>query len=170
MLPKKLHNFTVYFEGNPLAGIAEEITLPTLERATEDWRGGGMLGPVKLDLGMGALTLDVTMGEHNKAVLAAWGITDASGAGLRFLGAAMADDSTAADAVEISVRGRLTKFEPGSAKAGELTKPKFEMALTYYRYSVNGEALVEIDLIAGKEVVGGVDRSAEVLRALGLAT
>lgn len=129
-----------------------------------------MLGPVKLDLGMNGLTLDFTMAEHNAAVLETWGIVDAAGVGLRFLGAAMADDSSASDAIEVSVRGRVTKFEPGTAKGGEMTKPKVEMALTYYRYSVNGEAKLEIDMVGGKEVVNGTDRSADVLKALGLAS
>lgn len=169
MLPKKLFNFTVFYDGSPMAGIVEEITLPKLERTTEDYRGGGMLGPVKLDLGMETLTLDFTMAEHNGDVLKTWGIVNASGTNLRFLGSAFADDSSASDAIEVSVRGRLTSFEPGNAKAGEMHKPKAEMGLTYFAYSVNGEKKIEIDLINGKEIVNGVDRSADVLQALGMA-
>lgn len=169
MLPKKLYNFNVFFDGNPMAGVVEEITLPTLERQTEDYRGAGMLGPVKLDLGLSALTLDFTMAEFNADVLGAWGLADMSGIGLRFLGETMSDDAASSDAIELSVRGRVTKFEPGSAKGGELTKPKVEMALTYYKFSVNGEAKLEIDLIGATEVVNGTDRSAAMLKALGLA-
>ncbi|WP_142847076.1 phage major tail tube protein [Telmatospirillum sp. J64-1] len=169
MLPKKLYNFNVIFEGHPLAGLVEEITLPVLERQMEEYRGAAMLGPVSLDLGMAALRLDFTLAEHNAHILEAWGVTEASGTGLRFLGAAMADDSSASDAIEVSVRGRIQKFEPGTAKAGELTKPKVEMPLTYYRYSVNGNPLIEIDLVGGTEIVNGVNRSSQVLRALGLS-
>jgi len=169
MLPKKLYNFTVFFEGHPMAGLVEEITLPVLERTLEKWRGAGMLGPVSQDLGLEALQLDFTLGEHNREVLKFWGVQGASGVGLRFLGAAMGDDATATDAIEISVRGRLGKTDMGSVKAGEKTAVKTEMPLTYYRYSVNGTVLIEIDLIAGIEIVNGVNRSADVLKALGMA-
>lgn len=170
MLPKKLSNFTIFYEGSPLTGVAEEITLPVLERATEDYRGAGMLGPVKLDLGMNGLSLDFTLAEFTGAVFDTWGISNASGAGLRFLGAAQSDDAAGADAIEISVRGRPNKIEPGTAKAGEMTKPKVEMALTYFKYSVNGTVKHEIDLINGKEIAGGVNRTAATLKALGLAS
>lgn len=169
MLPKKLYNFTVFFEGHPMAGLVEEITLPPLERTLEKYRAAGMLGPVSLDLGLEELKLDFTMAEHNREVLAAWGVQGASGVGLRFLGAAMSDDTAGTDAVEISVRGRLSKVDMGGAKAGEKTAVKTEMPLTYYRYSVNGTVLIEIDLIAGVENVNGVNRSADVLKALGMA-
>lgn len=169
MLPKKLYNFNVFFAGHPMTGLVEEVTLPVLERKMESYRGAGMLGPVSLDLGMNELKLDFSMAENNRAVLDAWGVWGVSGTNLRFIGAAMADDTAAADAVEISVRGRLAKIDPGSVKAGDLAKTKVEMPLTYYRYSVNGETLIEIDLIAGIEMVNGESRVASVIKALGLA-
>lgn len=171
MLPKTLHNFNVIIDGRPMAGVAEEITLPSLERKTESYRGAGMLGPVELDLGMEALKLDFTLAEFNTDVLKSWGINDASGINVRFMGAARVNDGTGAvQAIEISVRGRWKKVEQGNAKNGDLAKMKVEMPLTYYRYKADGEALIEVDLIAGTESVGGTDRSKAMLAALGLAS
>lgn len=171
MLPKVLRNFNVIIEGRPLAGIAEELKLPDLERKTEEYRGGGMLAPVALDLGMELLSLEFTLTEFNADVLRSWGIFNAGGINTRFLGAARSDDgNTGVDAIEVSVRGRWKKIELGTAKTAELAKMKVEMPLTYYRYSLNGRPLIEVDVITGKEVVGGVDRSASLQRALGMAS
>lgn len=171
MMPRVLKNFNVIIEGRPMVGLAEELTLPPLERKTDEYQSGGMLGPVDMDMGMTGMKLEFTLAEFNPDVLAGWGLGDASGLPVRFLGAAQSDDSTTAtDAIEIAVRGRWKKIEQGSVKRGDRSKMKVEMPITYYRYSRNGLALIEIDLIAGKEIVNGIDRSAGVMQALGLAS
>lgn len=169
MLPKIIKNFNTYIDGFSYAGLAEEIVLPSLERTTESYRGAGMLGPVDLDLGIEELKLELTLAEFNEQVLKGWGVADSSGIGVRFLGSAKADNSDSAnDAIEISVRGRWKKIDPGTVKAGEMAKMKVEMPLTYYKYTFNNNVLVEIDLINGKEVVNGTDLTSAVMRSLGL--
>ena len=91
MLPKKLENFNVIVDGRPLAGIAEEITLPKFARKLESFRAGGMIGPVSLDLGIEELKLEFTLAEFNADILSGWGVPDASGIGVRFMGAMRAD-------------------------------------------------------------------------------
>ncbi len=168
MLPRKLVNFNVIIDGRPLAGVAEEITLPSLDRKMEGFRAGGMLGPAELDLGMEALKLDFTMGEFNIDVLTSWGVWDAGGINCRFLGAARADaDGGKVEAIEISARGRWKKIDPGGVKNGDHAKMKVEMPLVYYKYTSDGRPLVEIDIINGVEIVGGVHHTADVLKAIG---
>jgi uncharacterized protein len=171
MLPRKLENFNVIVDGRPLAGVAEEITLPKLERKTESFVAGGMLGPVELDLGMDGLKLEFTLAEFNAEILKTWGVADAGGINLRFLGAARADNADGTvEAIEISVRGRWKTIDKGNAKRHELAKMKVEMPLTYFEYRSNGVTLAKIDLIAGIEITGGVDRSQAVREAIGLAS
>ena len=171
MLPRVLKNFNVIVDGRPMAGIAEELVLPSLERKMDDYRAGGMIGPASLDLGLEGLKLEFTLAEFSRDIITAWGLSDAGGINTRFLGAARSDDgASGVDAIEVSVRGRWKKLDQGTVKNADLAKMKVEMPLTYYRYSLNGEVLIEIDLITGKEVVGGVDRSAEVMRAIGTAS
>lgn len=171
MLPKKLENFSVVFEGRPMAGLVEEIVLPNLDRKMEEYRGAGMLGPVSLDLGMEAMKLELTFGEFNEDVLKAWGVPDASGLGVRFLGAARADGgSGGTNAIEVSVRGRWKKIDKGNAKLGDHSKMKVEMPLTFFEYRVNGTTIVKIDLIAGIEIIDGVDRTLEIRQAIGTAS
>ncbi|MCA3480645.1 MAG: phage major tail tube protein, partial [Rhodobacter sp.] len=45
---------------------------------------------------------------------------------------------------------------------------KLMMDVRYYRLEINGEQIVEIDLVNGKRVIGGVDQLADQRRAMGL--
>lgn len=168
MLPKVLSDFTLYIEGRGYAGVAEEVTLPTLEHKTEDYEAAGMAGPVELNLSLNALKLEFTLGEFNIDVLNQWGVTDVGGLNVRFLGAGLSQDGGNDEAIEVSVRGRWKKLDPGTVKKGDRAKLKVEMPLTYYRYSVNGSPVIEIDMISGKQTVNGTDLSAVMLQALGI--
>ncbi|OKH88094.1 phage major tail tube protein [Thalassospira sp. TSL5-1] len=169
MLPKSIKNFNVFIDGVGYAGKAEEVVTPALERVTESYRGGAMLGEVELDLGIEAMKIEFTLAEFSTDVIKQFGIADASGIGVRLLAAAKADDAdSTVDAIEISVRGRFKKSDMGSLKAGEMAKMKVEMPITYLTYSVNGDVIVEIDMINGIEKINGEDRQAKLRQALGL--
>lgn len=168
MLPRVLKNFNLFLDGRGFAGLAETVTLPKLERATEEFRGAGMLGPVELDLGLSGLQLEFSLAEFNADVMASWGLDDVAGINARFLGALVAGDGGGTDAIEISARGRWKSMDMGEAKTKDLAKMKVEMPLSYYRFTRNGQVLIEIDLLSGREVVNGHDRSAEVMRAIGV--
>jgi len=169
MLPKIIKNWNTVIDGVGFVGIAEEVTVPALERVTESYRGAGMLGEVELDLGIEAMTLEMTLAEYSDSVIKQFGIRDASGVGVRLMAAAKADNAdSAVDAIEISVRGRWKKIDPGNLKGGDLAKMKVEMPLTYLKYTVNGNVLIKIDLINGIEEVNGVDLTAAMREALGL--
>ena len=43
-LPREIKNLNAYVNGATYAGVIAEFEEPKLALATEDWRGGGMLG------------------------------------------------------------------------------------------------------------------------------
>ena len=62
-LPKKLKDLNLFSNGESWQGIVQSITLPTLTRKIEEWRGGGMDGAVGIDMGQdGLLTVQWTVG------------------------------------------------------------------------------------------------------------
>ena len=167
-LPRKLKNFNVFYNGDNFIGRCVEVTLPKLTRKMEDYRGGGMNGNVKADLGMEGLEIEHTYGGHERAIYQQFGIPKADGVLMRFSGAYQRDDTAEVDAIEIVVRGRHEEIDPGSAKAGDDTELKVKSALSYYKLTVNGQVDVEIDLINFVEIIGGEDRLAEQRTAIGL--
>lgn len=167
-LPKKLKNFLLFNDGVRYLGEIDEITLPKLTRKTEDHRAGGMNGPVKLDHGMEGMELEWTAAGYLRDVFAQWGTLQHDGILLRFAGALQAEDAEVAEPVEIVVRGRHTEIDPGKAKAGDKTELKIKTAISYYKLSMNGSTVIEIDFVNMIEIVDGRDLMASVRLALGV--
>lgn len=167
-LPRKLKNLNLFNDGESYIGQVAELNLPTLSRATEDYRGGGMNGPVKIDNGQEAIELEWTLAGMVRSALDQYAVTRADGVQLRFAGAYQRDDTGDVDAVEVVVRGRHTEIDFGSAKPGDDTALKIKTACTYYKLLINGSTVIEIDLIGMIEIVNGQDRLAAQKRAIGL--
>jgi P2 family phage contractile tail tube protein len=168
-MPRKLKNLNLFNDGESYLGQAVELTLPTLTRVMEDYRGGGMSGAVKVDFGQEPIEFEWKCGGLMRGVLRQYGATTHNAAQLRFAGAYQRDDTGEVDAVEIVVRGRHSEIGLGTAKAGEDTEFAVKTACSYYKLSINGVTEIEIDLVNMIERVGGVDRLAQQRRAIGIA-
>lgn len=167
-LPKKLKNFNAFLEGESYAGRAVEFVIPKLVKKMEEYRAGGMNAPVDLEMGQEKMESEITLAEYSKAMILQYGVTTVDGVLMRFKGAAVSDgaDNTT-DAIEVVMRGRFKEIDFGSAKAGEDSPMKLSATLSYFKYSLNGETLIEIDVINMIEIVGGVDRLQEQRDAIG---
>lgn len=168
-LPRVLKNFNVFNDGQTYIGVAEKIKLPDLKRKMEDLRAAGMNGPVKIDMGSEGLSTEHEYAGFVSQVFKQWGITRVDGVLLRFAGALQQDDTGAVTAVEVVMRGRHEEIAMPDGEAGKKGNFKCKTALSYYKYSENGQVLVEIDLANMVEIVNGVDMLAEQRRAIGMA-
>lgn len=169
-LPRKLKHMNLFNEGESYMGVASSVTLPKLTRKLEDWRGAGMDGPAKVDLGMGddGIQLEWTLGGLDLTVIKQYGAVSANGIGLRFAGSYQQDDTGDTIPVEVVVRGRHEEIDMGEAKPGEDTEHKITTACTYYKLTVDGEELIEIDTLAMIFVVDGKDLMEGHRRNIGL--
>lgn len=167
-LPAKLKNFATFIDGTSYVGEMEEVTPPKLKRKMEAYRGGGMLGEIKSDMGVDGLEMEFTAGGWMREIFKQWGAIKHDAVLIRWAGALQADDQESQQSVEITVRGRHEEIDPGSAKAGDKTQFKVKSTLTYYKLVMDGETLIEIDLVNMIEIVDGVDRAAETRAILGI--
>jgi len=167
-MPKKLKDFNLFDSGNSYRGEVEEITLPKLSRKMEEYRAAGMTGPVSVDLGNEAITLEWTAGGLLLDALLQYGARSHNATQLRFAGAYENDDDGTVSAVEIVVRGRHKEIDMGSAKNGDDTKQKFSTACSYYKLTIDNKPIYEFDFINGVEQIGGKDTNASIRRAIGL--
>lgn len=158
-LPRKLKHMNLFNEGASYMGVASSVTLPKLSRKLEPWRGAGMDGPAKVDLGMGddGVQLEFALGGIDLEVLKQFGAVSASGIGLRFAGSYQQDDTGETIAVEVVVRGRHEEIDMGEAKPGEDTEHKIVTACTYYKLTVDGQEIIEIDTLGMVYKVDGKD-------------
>lgn len=167
-LPRILKNMNLYNEGFGYGGEAKSVTLPTLTRKMEEYRGGGMGAPLMLDMGMEAMELTATLGGPVRDALRQWATNTVDGVYWRFSGSYQQDDSSAVDTVEIIVRGRYSEIEMGDQEVGEPGEFGITMAVAYYKLVWNGRTEIEIDPINMVEIVGGVDRTAELRASAGM--
>lgn len=167
-MPRTLKNFNVFLDGVSHIGEALKITLPKLTRKTEAHRGGGMNGEAKVDLGTEALEITHSYAGHVDDIYKTFGVSKVDGVLLRFAGAYQRDDTGDVDAVEVVIRGRHQEIDPGDAEAGNKTELKVKTDCSYYKLTINGSVLIEIDHVNFVEVINGTDRLAEQRKAIGL--
>jgi P2 family phage contractile tail tube protein len=160
----------LFNDGNSYLAVAKSVTLPALGRKMEAYRGGGMNGPVKADLGFSddGIKLEWKTGGLDLISLRQFGTVKASGVLLRFAGTYQQDDTEEMSAVEIVVRGRHETIEMGDAKPGDDTEHSMTTTCSYYKLIVDGETVIEIDLLNFVEMVDGVDMLEAQRKALGI--
>ncbi|MGA3715998.1 phage major tail tube protein, partial [Escherichia coli] len=59
--------------------------------------------------------------------------------------------------VEVVLRGRQKEIDLGEAKQGEDTESKISLECSYYKLTLNGKDMVEIDTVNLVEMVNGTD-------------
>ncbi|WP_413742309.1 phage major tail tube protein [Sodalis sp. RH15] len=169
-LPRKLKLLNLFNDGFSYQGVVTSMTLPKLTRKLENYRGGGMHGVAPVDLGLDddALSVEWSIGGIDDLVLTQWGAAGVNAVPLRFVGSFQRDDTGDVTAVEVALRGRHKEIDSGDYKQGEDTETKVSTQCTYYKLTVGGNVLIEIDTVNLVEIVNGVDRLAEHRRAIGL--
>lgn len=166
-LPKKLKDFNLFGDGNNWQGQIAEITLPELARKLEDYRAGGMDGTVQIDQGMEAITMEWTSAGLIDGVFDGFGAPINNNM-LRFTGSYERDDDGSVAVVEIVVRGRHSKIAMGTAKAGDDNSIAVTTNASYYKLTIDGKEIIEVDVLGYIFKVNGVDRLAERRKALGI--
>jgi hypothetical protein len=169
-MPRKLKNMNLFNDGQSYQGVAKSVTLPPLSRKMEGYRGGGMNGSVKVDMGLSddGITVNWKLGGYDLLAIRQWGATSASAVALRFAGAVQRDDTGDVSAVEVVMRGRHEEINFGDSEPGADTEHEITTTCTYYKLTVDGEVLVEIDILNMIEIVDGVDVLEAQRKAVGL--
>lgn len=167
-MPRKLKDLMLFNSGLAYIGQVSGFTLPKPTRKLDDWRGGGMDGIVKIDLGSEAMEAEWTLGGPMRDVLSQYGVVSVDGVGLRFACAYQQEDTGQVDSVEVIIRGRHEEIDMGEQKLGEAGEFKVKTAIAYYRLDWNGVTVIEIDVLAGILIVDGIDRRAELRAAIGI--
>lgn len=162
-----LKNLNLFVDGRGYAGQLDEYTAPELTLVTEDYRAGGMDAPVALDMGMEALEASFSLIAYDAEILAQFGLAEGQSVPLTARGALESYDGTI-KAVVHQMRGKITSISSGAWAPG--TKPALSVTvrLDYYKNTINGRTVNEIDVVNMKRIINGVDRLAAVRQAIGI--
>lgn len=167
-LPRTLKLMNVFNNGLNYLGIAEEVELPKLAMKIEDYRAGGMIGEVGINLGLEKLELTHKYAGIVPELFTGFASETIDSELVRFAGSYQRDDTGEISAVEIVMRGRHTELDGGNSKAGEKTETSIKSALTYYKMTVDGKEMVEIDMLNSVLKIDGKDRYEKHRAAVGL--
>lgn len=161
-MPNKLKNFNLFGDGNIWKGLIDSVTLPKLTRKVEEWRGGGMHGPVEVDFGLEKLEMSFKAGGLLVEAFRAFGATTHKSNQWRFAGAYQDDADGSVKACEVLVYGRVKEIDAGDAKAGDDTEHTHSIAVSYYKLTVDSAEVIEIDMpglvfkVDGADVLGAI--------------
>ena len=167
-LPRTLKLMNVFNNGHNYLGVAEEVELPKLAMKIEDYRAGGMIGEVGINLGLEKLELTHKYSGIVPELFTGFASDSIDSELIRFAGAYQRDDTGEVSAVEVLMRGRHTELDGGNSKAGEKTETSIKSALTYYKMTVDGKEIVEIDMLNSVLKIEGKDRYEKHRAAIGL--
>ncbi len=167
-LPRTLKNFALFGDGESWIGEIPSVTLPKITKKMEEFRAGGMHGPVEIELGHDKLELGIKAGGLKPQLIAMLGAQSVGANVWRFAGAYQDDATGQVSAVEVICRGRITEWNPDDAKAGEKNEHEFKASLSYYKVTVDGADLLEIDVPGMVFKVDGTDAYSAIRLAIGL--
>jgi len=165
-IPERVTNFSIFSDGKGKAGIGEEITLPKIVAATEEFHGAGMAAPI--DLLMGSLEkMDsaFTIKGIDNDTMKLLNIVEGADVPLTMRGA-INGEAGAIKAMVVNMRGVLKEVDMGTVKIGE-SSSKFSMNVRYFKLTIDGEVIYDIDVVSNTVIINGVDQTAEMRRALG---
>lgn len=166
-LARKLKNMNLFQNGGGMLGVVSEVTLPKLTIKTESSRYAGMLGEVDFNQGVDKLELTYKVGGMTLATLQNFGSARLGVDQHRWVGAVQDNSTGAVSVVEVVTRGNHNEVDFGTSKVGEGGETSFMVSCTYYKLTVDGVDLIEIDKISGKLVVNGVDQTEAIRNAIG---
>lgn len=167
MIPEMLTNCVMFVDGVSFSGDVPSMTLPKLAIKSEEYRGGGMSGPVDLPTGLEKLEAAWTTNGVRKESLKFFGLADQTACNAVFRSSFKGQRGTV-KAVTATLRGSLKEVDLGDWKPGDKSEIKHGMAVTYYKLEIDGRVMYEIDFANMVQVINGVDQLAAERSALGL--
>jgi P2 family phage contractile tail tube protein len=162
-----LKNFNLFVDGRGYAGQVQDYTPPDLTAMTEDFRAGGMDGPIAIPLGIEALTASFSLLAYDADTIAQWGVSVGGVVPLTIRGALESYDGSVKPVVHL-MRGRITSLSRGTWTPGAIAPLTVTMRPDFYSETIDGVVISVIDLENMIRIIGGVDQLASQRAALGI--
>lgn len=159
-IPSKINMFNVYRDGNILAGLSGEVTLPDFEAISETISGPGILGEIddptighfgsqEIEIPFRTLADDgftlMNLGNDVNLTLRGSIQVSTSGGGVDYIG------------VRVVLRGKCKSFTGGTVKQGAAMGTSIKLELSYIRIDIDSKPRVELDKLNSVYKLDGVD-------------
>lgn len=162
-----LQDYVLFNGALKKVGGIDTFKPPTLERTLEDFRAAGMDAAIGIDMGMAPLVATWTSSGIDRDMYQNFGLTVGAPVTVNVRAAVKDHVTGLPKLVWHTMGGDFSIVDPGEYVAGQRATLSVTMRLKYYRlaHTIPGTPLIEIDLLTGRRVIGGVDQLAAI-RAL----
>lgn len=160
LIPTVLNNFNMYGDSHRFLGVASETTLPNFEYLTETIDGAGIGGEIEeaIEGSFGSLELESTfqnIGTEMFDYITHTGMVVLRGS------MQMTDTATQENqnqGIVVTVKGKVKSFDLGTMKKGGKGEPKVVREIVYFKLTINGKNVLELDKYNMVWKLNGVDR------------
>lgn len=166
MIPRVLRNFGTFVDGTGYAGRCQEAELPEISVKTEEVRGSGWDGTAEVDMGLEAMTAKLTFNEYIEEIAKKVGSMNGLETRVHLRGA-MQRDGEKAISIVAELGGSFKKGTMGTWKPGDLATHEIEMSVRYYKLTMGGKRIYEIDVENMIRFRGDFDEYASIREAMG---
>lgn len=166
----KLRDANVYVNGTSTHGQSTEISLPNIQASKSEYKALGMVGTPKFFNGFDALEATIKWSSPNNDIKKY--VADPRNA-VDFMIRSSREIYEGGDLKEEQpviyfIKGSVSNYGLGTLKKGEDTETETKIDLTYIKEVVNGEEIVELDIVNNIFRIGGQDMLAKYRKNLGL--
>ena len=162
-----LKNYTLFVDGRGQAGKMGDYIPPSPSVAAEEYRAAGMNAPIDIDMGQEKMTTSFVLKNYPAKVLALWGFAPGRLIPVTARGALESEDGAVTPVIH-NMRGKIIQPDRGTWSPGQSASLTVNMTVEYFKETIGGEVITEIDVINMVRIVGGVDQLAEQRAALGI--
>jgi len=166
----RVTNANVYVDGTSRLGLAEEITLPEIKSIMSEHKAVGMKGQIELPAGIEKMEAKIKWNSYDAAVMAACGNpTQLVQLQCRSsMEQYEASGKTGEVGIVIHFSGYFKNLPLGSFKANEQVDITSQLTVQYVKLVIDGDTVVEVDVLANIHNVNGVDTLATYRQNLGI--
>jgi len=163
-----LINMALFMNGTSYVGNVDNVDPPKLTATTEEFRGGGMNGPIEITTGHEALRMGAEVINYSEEVFALFNLAEGSSVSFTIRGAMKSWNGGPAKPIKWACRGKVIEIDPQNLKPGTPPRAKLTVALDYMQMTVGSTVVQEIDVVNMTQIINGVDVLYDVASALGI--
>lgn len=160
-------NMALYMDGASYVGNVDNVDPPKLTATTEEWRGGGMNGPIEIPTGHEALRMSAEVINYSEAVFSLFSIAVGNSKSFTVRGA-LKSWNGGTKPIKWNVRGQVIEIDPQNVKPGTPPRAKLTIAVDYLQLTIGTTVVQEIDVQNMTQIINGVDVLYDVASALGI--
>lgn len=155
-----LQNFSVYVDGANYVGKVVKAILPKITPKMVEHFGAGMSAPIDLDTGkVEKMEATIEIDGVQKDLYKSIGNSDAA----LIVRGKIRNDNGENESVIAEMRGYISELDGGDWEPESKGSSNIKMSVHYYKLSIAGDDVVEIDALNGVRKINNTNQLASIL-------